>query len=495
VNLAAILDDTALRHDERTALKAGRRATSYGELRRASIRAAALLARVGVEPGDRVGLVLPNVPEFAAAYYGILRAGAIAVPLSPASTRTEIEGLMADVEARCVLAWRGLPGGPRTSREARMPMLAVAPGSFYDIPGAAPVLGRLAERAPGDTAAILYTSSTSGRAKGVELTHDNLVRNARATAGLFSYDVHDAVLGALPLFHCFGQTCVLNAAVLAGASVVLVERFSAAAVDRLLRDGAVSVMVGMPSMLAAIVAAGAPAAPCRRLRLGVSGGAPLRPEVMVEFERRFGCTVLEGYGLTETSPVAAFNRPGMRRPGTIGTPIEGVDMRLGPGGEILVRGHNVMKGYWRRPDETAAVLTDGGWLRTGDLGRVDADGVFSVVGRVSDLIIRDGHNIAPAEIEAVLCAHPAVLEAAVVGLADPIRGEEVLACAALRPRARAGEAELLAHLRASLAGDKQPRELWIVDELPKGPTGKVVKSAIAIPERIRLALAGARSAA
>jgi long-chain acyl-CoA synthetase len=226
----------------------------------------------------------------------------------------------------------------------------------------------------------------------------------------------------------------------------------------------------------------------------VSGGAPLRDDVLRAFEARFGCPVLEGYGLTETSPVASFNRLDRRRPSSIGTPIDGVQMRI-EDGEILVRGHNVMKGYWRRPQETAAAVTPDGWLRTGDLGRVDDEGMFHLEGRMSDVIIRDGRNISPAEIEAVLCAHRAVAEAAVVGVADPTRGEEVLACVALRPGARATDAELLAHLRAQLAGDKQPRFVWIADRLPKTRTGKVLKSSIAIPGSIRRALGRARSAA
>jgi long-chain acyl-CoA synthetase len=492
VNLASILDGTALRRPARIALQAGRRAITFAELQRASVAAGTLLTRSGVGPGDHVGLVLPNVPEFAAAYYGILRTGAVAVPLSPASTRPEVASIADDADARRVLVWRHLRW-PAVRQADRV--LSVAPGSFYDIPSAAPAPGRLIARDAGDTAAILYTSGSSGQPKGVELTHGNLVENARATASLFGYGPADRVLGALPLFHCFGQTCVLNAALLAGATVVLVDGVDADGVDRLLRRGAVSVAVGMPSMFSAIMALdGAEPAPEAGLRLGVSGGAALGADVLRAFEARFDCTVLEGYGLTETSPVASFNRPERRKVGSIGTPIEGVEMKL-VDGEIVIRGHNVMKGYWRRPAETAAVLSPDGWLRTGDLGRVEPDGTFYVVGRLSDVIIRDGRNISPAEIEAVLCAHPAVREAAAVGVADPIHGEQLLACVALRPGTEVTEAELAGHLRARLAGDKQPRFVWIVDALPTGPSGKVIKSAIAIPERIRRALLDARFAA
>jgi long-chain acyl-CoA synthetase len=497
VNLASLLEDSARRHPGRVALEHGRRATTFTHLQHASIRVSALLARAGVEPGDRVGLVLPNVPEFAAAYYGVARTGAVVVPLGAQCTRPEIASAMADAGARHVLAWRELPWlAQRDPLGAATVALSVAPGSFYDIPDAAPTFAPPVVRRGRDTAAILYTSGSAGEPKGVELSHASLARNARATASLFSFEPSDTLLGALPLFHCFGQTCVLNAGVAAGAGVRLMERFDAWRVEHLLRDGRVSVFVGVPSMFASIAAAnGAPVAASGRLRLCVSGGAPLGKDARRAFERRFGCRILEGYGLTETSPVASFNRPGDRKAGSIGTPIDGVEMKLGPDGEILVRGHNVMKGYWNRPRETAEVLSSDGWLRTGDLGRVDDDGAFFLTGRKSDVIIRDGHNIYPAEVEAVLRLHPSVCEVAVLGVPDPIRGEEVLACVAAEAGEYVTEAQLLHHLDAHVAGHKRPGHVWVVDALPKGPTGKVAKGEIVIPERIRLALAGARTAA
>jgi long-chain acyl-CoA synthetase len=497
VNLVSLLDDSALRHPDRVALAHRRRAVTFTQLQRASVRVAGLLARAGVDAGDRVGIVLPNVPEFAAAYYGALRAGAVVVPLSPQSTRSDVASAAADAGARLVLAWRELPWLASTEPLGGATVaLAVAPGSFYDIPQAAPAPGPRAACRASDTAAILYTSGSAGEPKGVELTHANLACNARATASLFSFEPSDTLLGALPLFHCFGQTCVLNAGVAAGASVRLIERFDAGRAERLLRDGRVSVFVGVPSMFASVAAAdGTRPAASRRLRLCVSGGAPLGDDARRAFERRYGCTILEGYGLTETSPVASFNRPGDRRIGSIGTPIGGVEMKLAPDGEILVRGHNVMKGYWNRARETAAVLAPDGWLRTGDLGRVDADGAFFLTGRKSDVIIRDGHNISPAEVESALRRHPAVREAAVLGVPDPIRGEEVLACVAVSPGAYADQAQLLRHLEMHLAGYKRPAHVWAVDALPKGPTGKVAKGEIVIPERIRVVLADARKAA
>jgi long-chain acyl-CoA synthetase len=495
VNLASLLDDSALRHPDRVALEHGRRTATYTQLQRASVRVAGLLARAGVEPGDRVGLVVPNVPEFAATYYGALRAGAVVVPLSPQCTRSEVASAMADAGARLAFAWRELPWLARPEPLGGATVaLPVAPGSFYDIPQAAPAPGPLAAREASDTAAILYTSGSAGQPKGVELTHANLARNARATASLFAFEPSDTLLGALPLFHCFGQTCVLNAGVAAGACVRLTERFDPPRVQRLLHDGRVSVFVGVPSMYASIAAASGPPAGSQRLRLCVSGGGPLADDVRRAFERRFGCAILEGYGLTETSPVASFNRPSDRKIGSIGTPIDGVEMKVADG-EILVRGHNVMKGYWNRPHETAAVLLPDGWLRTGDLGRVDEDGAFFITGRKSDVIIRDGQNIYPAEVESALRRHPAVDEVAALGVADRIRGEEVLACVAVAPGAYVTETQLLHHLETHLAGHKRPAHVWVVDALPKGPTGKVAKGEIVIPERIRLALRGAPKAA
>ncbi len=461
MNLANVLTDSARRHPRREALRRGGRRVTYEQLDRASAQVARRLTAEAVRPGDRVALMIPNVPEFAAAYYGILRAGAIAVPLDVDLTRHELRAMLADCGASLLIAWRAL----RTLDE---PAWLVAPGSFFDDAEPVAAVGREA----GDTAVIVYTSGTTAEPKGVELTHANLLANARVTAALFAYGGSDAVLAALPLAHAFGQTCTLNAPLLAGAAVVLADRFGV--------DDGVTVLVGVPSMYARSLADGA--RPTRSLRLCVSGGAPLAPELLDACEQTLGTRLLEGYGLTETSPVAAFNRlSDPRRPGSIGTPVDGIEMRLRDG-EIVIRGHNVMKGYWNRPEATRAALSEDGWLRTGDLARVDDDGAFRIVGRSKDLIIRDGRNVHPREVEDVLHGHPEVVEAAVLGVADPLLGEEVVACVVVAPGATVTEDELRDYARERTA--RYPRHVWLAPALPHSSTGKVLKRAIVIPPGI-----------
>jgi long-chain acyl-CoA synthetase len=458
VNLVSVVIESARRHPQREALRRGGRRVTYAQLDRASAQVARRLAAQGIGPGDRVALMVPNVPEFAAAYYGVLRAGAIAVPLDVDLTSHELRAARADCGAALLIAWRAL-------RSFDEPAWLVAPGSFFDDaePDAA------VERAPEDTAVILYTSGTTAEPKGVELTHANLLANARVTADLFAYGGGDAVLAALPLAHAFGQTCTLNAPLLAGAAVVLADRFG-------LADG-VTVLVGVPSMYARLLADGGTGSPA--LRLCVSGGAPLAPELLDAGEQALGVRLLEGYGLTETSPVAAFNRlSDPRRPGSIGTPVDGVEMQLRDG-EIVIRGHNVMKGYWNRPEATRAVLSEDGWLRTGDLARVDGDGAFRIVGRRRELIIRDGRNVHPREVEDVLHGHPEVVEAAVLGIPDPLLGEEVAACVVVAPGGTVTEEELRDYARERTA--RYPRHIWFAPALPHTSTGKVLKRAIVIP--------------
>ncbi|SEP48595.1 long-chain acyl-CoA synthetase [Amycolatopsis saalfeldensis] len=340
------------------------------------------------------------------------------------------------------------------------------------------------------TAVVLYTSGTSGQPKGAELTHANLAKNAEIVSRtVLRLTRTDVVFGGLPLFHSFGQTVAMNAALIAGASLSLLPRFEPADALRVLHRDAATAFLGVPTMFHAVLrhpAGNSP--PVASLRVALSGGAAMPLDWLHEFEDAFGCAVLEGYGLTETSPVACFNHPDRpRRAGSIGTPIEGVRMGVrgpdgsevldGEVGELVVRGHNVMKGYWRRPDATAEAVRDG-WFHTGDLGVRDPDGYYRVVGRKKDLIIRGGYNVYPREVEDVLYEHPAVAEAAVIGIPHPTHGEEVAAVVSLRPSAQASPDELREHVRSRLAGYKYPRRVEIIPELPKGPTGKILKRAL-----------------
>jgi long-chain acyl-CoA synthetase len=340
---------------------------------------------------------------------------------------------------------------------------------------------------------ILYTSGTTGKPKGAELTHDNLRSNVAVAVGLFDMGVGDVIFGGLPLFHSFGQTCTMNAAIAGGACVTLLPRFDPGkALEILERDGC-TVFEGVPTMYGALLNhPERKSCDVSRLRVCASGGASLPVEVLRGFEDCFGCKVLEGYGLSETSPVASFNHPDReRKPGSIGTPIKGCEMKVvdddrndvaqGEIGEILIKGDNVMKGYWGHPDATAESIKDG-WFATGDMARIDEDGYFFIVDRKKDLIIRGGYNVYPREVEEVLYEHPAVREAAVVGVPHDDLGEEIGAAVALKDGESVEADELRDFVKEQLAAYKYPRKIWFVDELPKGPTGKILKREISPPE-------------
>ncbi|TML98258.1 MAG: long-chain fatty acid--CoA ligase [Actinobacteria bacterium] len=486
-SLAANLTEAARRHPERVALRLDELEIPYAALDDASARLAALLVARGLQPGDRVGVMLPNVPYFAIAYYGALRAGGVVVPMNVLLKERETTFYLSDPGARAVIAWHDFAAAAQAGADAAgAECLVVAPGEFEELLGAVAPLAEPVARSGSDTAVILYTSGTTGTPKGAELTHANLRRNVEIVVEMLALGADDVILGALPLFHAFGQTAGLNAAVAAGACLTLIPRFHPAKALAIMERDGVTVFEGVPTMFAAMLHCGE-RPDTSALRLCVSGGAALPVEVMRGFEEAFGCQVLEGYGLSETSPVASFNHPDReRKPGSIGTPVDGVDMKLlDPGedgiGEIAIRGHNVMKGYWNRPDATAEAIDADGWFRTGDLARVDEDGFFFIVDRSKDMIIRGGYNVYPREIEEVLYEHPAVREAAVVGIRDDILGEEVGAAVVLKPGAQADAAELRAFVKERVAAYKYPRKVWIVDDLPKGPTGKILKRGIAIP--------------
>jgi long-chain acyl-CoA synthetase len=494
-NLAELLTDAAAATPERPAIKLDDSTLSYAELDEASARVAGILHTKGVGPGDRVGLMLPNVPYFGVVYYGILRAGGVVVPMNVLLKEREVAYYLSDPEARLVFAWHELADAAHAgSDRAQADCLLVEPGDFEALLGRSQP-AQTVEREGGDTAVILYTSGTTGTPKGAELTHDNLLRNVDIAVGLFGMGEDTVTLGALPLFHSFGQTCGLNATIRAGGCLTLIPRFNAISALEIIQRDRATVFEGVPTMYAALLNH-----PHRErydtstLRVCVSGGAAMPVEVMRNFEQAFGCAILEGYGLSETSPVASFNHPDReRKPGSIGTPIDGVDMKLvddegrelpaGEVGEIVIRGHNVMKGYWRRPDATAEVIR-GGWFHTGDMARMDEDGYFFIVDRKKDMVIRGGYNVYPREVEEVLYEHPAVREAAVIGVPHPKLGEEVAAAIALAPGASVGEREIVDFVKGQVAAYKYPRLVWFVEELPKGPTGKILKREINAPEHL-----------
>jgi long-chain acyl-CoA synthetase len=495
MNLADNLIACARRDPDHVALKLDEAEVSYGMLDGASAHIAGLLAEKGVGEGDRVGIMLPNVPYFAVVYYGILRLGAVVVPMNVLLKGREVGFYLEDPGAKVLFAWHDFGEAAEAgAQDSGAELIGVKPGEFEQLVGAAPARTEVADRAEDDTAVILYTSGTTGTPKGAELTHANLVRNTEIACSLFDLGPDGVVLGALPLFHSFGQTCGLNATIKAGGTLSLIPRFEPGKALEIIERDRVNVFEGVPTMYSAMLhCPGGDDADTSSLKLCASGGAAMPVEVMRAFEEKFGCKVLEGYGLSETSPVASFNHPDREsRPGSIGTPIEGVEMKVvdddgaevaqGEVGEIVIRGHNVMKGYWNRDDATAEAIRDG-WFHTGDMATVDEDGYFFIVDRKKDMIIRGGYNVYPREIEEVLYEHPAVREVAVLGVPDDHLGEEVGAAVALKDGQEVSADDLRAFCKEQVAAYKYPRKLWFVDELPKGPTGKILKREIAAPEQ------------
>jgi long-chain acyl-CoA synthetase len=484
MNLADNLVRSAIAYPSHAAIRLDDAVLTYAELDERSARVAGLLAALGLQPGDRVALMLPNVPEFAVIYYGILRAGGVVVPMNPLLKEREVAYYLSDSQARLSFLWHTC--APVADADS-----IIVDARFEELL-TAPMAAHVVDRSDSDTAVILYTSGTTGQPKGAELTHANLSANvAIAARELFHIGPSDVLFGGLPLFHSFGQTCGLNAAISVGACLTLVSRFEPGKVLEVLARDRVTVFEGVPTMYVALLGApGQEAYELSALRLCVSGGAALPVEVLRGFEKTFGCMILEGYGLSETSPIASFNHPDReRKPGSIGTPIKGVEMKLvetSPEGvgEIAIRGHNVMKGYWRRDDATAAAIPDG-WFRTGDLARKDEDGYYFIVDRKKEMIIRGGYNVYPREIEEVLYEHPSVVEAAVIGVPDPVLGEEVAAAVVLKPGATETVEDIREYVKREVAAYKYPRQVWLFEALPKGPTGKVLKREIRPPDEHR----------
>jgi len=493
MNLAGLLTTSAERDPDHAAIKLDDIELSYGALDGASAHIAGLLAEHGFERGDRVGIMLPNVPYFPVVYYGVLRAGGVVVPMNVLLRKREVAYYLSDSGAKLLFAWHGFAEDAQAgAAEAGAECVLVEPGTFEQQVGAATPATAVADTADDDTAVLLYTSGTTGQPKGAELTHANLTLNARGAAELFDLGSEAMLLGALPLFHSFGQTCGMNATMSEGGTLTLLPRFEPGKALEIIQRDKVNVFQGVPTMYSAMLHH-----PERErydvssLRLCGSGGSAMPVELLRAFDEAFGCKILEGYGLSETSPVASFNhRDKERKPGSIGTPIRNVEMRVvddegdevaqGEVGEIVIRGYNVMKGYWHRPEATAETIING-WLHTGDMGRVDEDGYFYVVDRKKELIIRGGYNVYPREIEEVLYEHPAVREAAVLGVPHDEYGEEVGAAVALKDGAEATPDELRDFVKGQVAAYKYPRVVWLVDDLPKGPTGKILKREISPP--------------
>jgi long-chain acyl-CoA synthetase len=496
-NLATIVTETAERIPDGIAYKLDDTDVNWQAVDEGSARVAGLLKEKGLEPGDRVGVMLPNVPYFPIAYYGILRAGGTIVPMNVLLKGREVKFYLEDPEAKWLFAWHDFAeAAEKGAEEAGTEVILVKPGEFEKLLADAEPDREVAERDGSDTAVILYTSGTTGQPKGAELTHDNMLANAKASRDLFDTSDDDIVLGALPLFHSFGQTCCMNACAVSGATLTFIPRFDPAKALEIIERDKVTMFSGVPTMYNAMLNdKSREERDTSTLKTCTSGGSAMPGELLRGFEKAFDCMVLEGYGLSETSPVASFNHPDKERKiGSIGTPIEGVEMKVvdddrneveqGEVGEIAIKGHNVMKGYWNRPEATEEAIQDG-WFVTGDMAKVDEDGYFFIVDRKKELIIRGGYNVYPREIEEVLYEHESVLEAAVVGVPDDSMGEEVGAAVVLKEGQDVSADDLKAYVKEEVANYKYPRKIWFVDELPKGPTGKILKREIEVPEEAK----------
>jgi long-chain acyl-CoA synthetase len=474
---------------------------TYADLNGAANRIAHGLVELGVRPGDKVAVMLPNTPHFVMVYYAILKAGAIVVPLNVLFKHHEIEYHLEDSDAVALIAWEGFLGeaahGFQLADTCHHLIVAQAPaGGALLPPGALPLEALMADAPhtfeaaatmPDDTAVILYTSGTTGRPKGAELTHANMFLNALISAEKTIHIGADEIgLAVLPLFHSFGQTCVMNMLLYAGGTITLLPRFEPQVALEVMARDHVTFFAGVPTMYFYLL--NFPSAErydLTALRRCVSGGSAMPVEVMRAFNKKYGVTILEGYGLSETSPVASFNLLDREpKPGSIGRPIWGVEMRVvdadgrevetGNLGEIVIRGHNVMKGYYNRREATAESIRNG-WFHTGDIAYCDEEGYFFIKDRVKDMIIRGGFNVYPREIEEVLYGHPAVAEAAVIGIPDPALGEEVKAVVALKQGAHATADEVIAYCRERMAAYKYPRSVEFRAVLPKTATGKILK--------------------
>lgn len=489
-NPVAALWKGADTHPDRIAVRSGDRILRYGELRDRIARSAAHFAGLGITPGDRVLLVAPSIPEFVIAYYGLHTIGATVITVNTMSTTHEIDYVVDDSGTSLIVAWQeSAAAADLVATEHGIPFVEVRP--FEDDASAdGPSVDTFVERDENDTAVILYTSGTTGKPKGAQLSIANVNAAPIAFRPALRLGDEERWATALPLFHCFGQVVVMHNALSWGGSLSLLSPFAPVEFMNRLRDERVTIACGVPTMWNGMLQSASGYAPTdfEDLRLACSGGASMPGEVIRAFADKFGCAILEGYGLTETAGTATFrNLDGAPKVGTVGTALpgftievrdpDGTPLRDDEVGEIFIKGPTVMTGYWNRPEATASELIDG-WLRTGDIGSMDTEGDVRIIDRAKDLIIRGGYNVYPREVEEVLYTHPDIVEVAVVGVPDSHYGEEIAAVIAVRSGATLTTDTLREWAKERLSAYKVPRIVHVVDELPKGATGKILKRAI-----------------
>ena len=464
---------------------AGDRSVTYGELWEIVQRLGTGLRRLGVEPGERVGLMLGNVPEFVQVYFGILAAHGTVVPLNVLYKGEEVRYILEDAGIRRIITSRIFMPVIQAAREKLTRPFQVI---LLDGEGGADLFRETGETVapdPQEVAVCLYTSGTTGWPKGALLSHQNLLNNIASFRQMAPCDEHDLFFCALPLFHSFAATVLMLFPLDLGAGIVLEPRFTPDHTLRVIAEKRVTILAAVPSMYALWAQLPPLSLDLSTVRFAISGGASLSVKVLRRFEERYGIPIYEGYGLTEAAPVLTENPLlGPRKVGSVGKPLPGVELKVvdeegrevpvGEVGEIIARGGNIMLGYLNRPEATAEVLKDG-WLYTGDLGRQDEDGYFYIVDRKKDLIIVGGLNVYPREVEEVMVAHPAVADAAVIGVPDPTRGEAPKAYVVLRPGVSCSRQELLRFVRERLAPFKVPRDVEFCEALPRTISGKVLR--------------------
>lgn len=490
MNIAHSVERGRKQFPTKPALIAGDQTLSYSELDILANRLANGLRGLGVRRGDRVALLLPNIPAFVIAYLGIQKIGAVAVALNVMLKSSEVNFVLNDCGAQVLISTAEQLANLPDLDTTLFKHLVLAEGEA----DAAMTLNNLLEQGAAEAtavemgrdepAAILYTSGTTGFPKGVTLSHGNVISNIQAKQHYCGTTPNDRLLLFLPMFHCFGQNAILNHALHAGATLVIQRRFDAEQVlDAIARYG-ITMFFAVPTVYIRLLAANLSHDVWRSVRYFFAAGAAMPPEIARRWQELYELPVYEGYGLTETSPFSCYNHASEYRLGSIGTPIQHVEMRIvdlegqplpvGETGEIVVRGPNVMLGYWNRPEETAQVLRNG-WFHTGDIGRMDEDGYFYIVDRLKDMVNVAGFKVYPAEVEQVLYTHPEIAEAAVFGIPDAVQGEMVMAHVVLRPGATVQAEEIIAFCRERIANYKTPRQVRCVDALPKNATGKVLK--------------------
>lgn len=509
INLAVLLEDSAREVPSRPAIIFNEMKLPYAAVNAAANQVANGLVGLGIRPGDKVALTCPNLPYFPIIYYGILKAGAVVVPLNVLLKGREIAYHLQDSDAKAYFCFQGTPDLPmgqfgwegfqQVDSCQHFFMITADPAGPSPIEGTK-TLGMLMANQPptfetvmtraDDTAVILYTSGTTGNPKGAELSHSNMLLNARLSDTMYHAAEHDVHLITLPLFHSFGQTVQMNSGFYNKATLSLLPRFDPDAALSIMERDNITIFAGVPTMYWAMLNHPNPekfdlAKIAANLRLAVSGGSAMPVEVMKAFSEKFKVDILEGYGLSETSPVATFNRLDRpAKPGSVGLPVWGVQVRVvdpldkdvptGEMGEIVIRGHNIMKGYYKRPDATADAMR-GGWFHSGDLGKFDEDGYLYITDRVKDMIIRGGFNVYPREVEEVMLTHPAVSLAAVVGMPHESHGEEVKAYVILKPDQAITEDQLIDWCKDNMASYKYPRIIEFRESLPMTATGKILK--------------------